>query len=365
MKKIIVFGIENFGQNYSAAESRLGSFQTLNSVIGLDTIFSTITNRSNYLPLNDHLKIIQHKGRIIGYLKELKWLFRLNQKNKIHHFQIYNNHLLFVLWYRIIAFLLHKKIILHYVELRSSWQHKTLYQYINGELFDRYVGTIADGAVCISNIICNNFSKSTKPYVKIPPLVNQSTLEDIPNVQKVKQIVYIGSIGHFKSIENIISAFSQSNVSENYKLIMIISGDPVAINLLKQTSPKGCEIFSKLTTSELLLLCAKSQFGLIPLENTVRDAARFPNKISEYCLTSTTIITTPIGDLKQIFKEDENAIFVKSNEREDLVKVLDKISNISQEELENLRLNTFKTYKNYFSVNAHAESYLAFLKFIG
>ena len=74
-----------------------------------------------------------------------------------------------------------------------------------------------------------------------------------------------------------------------------------------QESHPDVIIKSDLPYNELIQHYKGASALLIPLRNTIRDIARFPNKVCEYCASESVVITTGYGEMVYLFKDGQNA----------------------------------------------------------
>src|SRR5690606_14287814 len=81
---------------------------------------------------------------------------------------------------------------------------------------------------------------------------------------------------------------------------------------INASSKKPCiKVFSKLPYSELVALYLNAKAVLIPLRNNLQDIARFPHKTGEYCASGRPIVATNIGEFKNYFTDEVNALLAE------------------------------------------------------
>ena len=84
-------------------------------------------------------------------------------------------------------------------------------------------------------------------------------------------------------------------------------------NLIASSHKKDLiRTYSGLEYAELIDLYMSARGLLIPIQPSVRDAARFPHKIGEYTAAASPIITTAFGEVNNCFEDRKNALIAQS-----------------------------------------------------
>jgi glycosyltransferase involved in cell wall biosynthesis len=102
------------------------------------------------------------------------------------------------------------------------------------------------------------------------------------------------------------------------KLVLVSSNgrksDFERLNNKINASPKKKLIVLKrdLPYDELVSLYQNSLALLIPIRPITEDTARFPHKLGEYTASKSLIITTNFGEVRNYFKDLENALISKN-----------------------------------------------------
>ena len=106
--------------------------------------------------------------------------------------------------------------------------------------------------------------------------------------------------------------------------------------------------------------------NLYKLDNSLRDREIFsktvPAKLQSYMALQKPIIAVLKGDGAEIIK-DSNSGFVEENYNyNNLAKMIQKISNMSEEELDNLGKNGRSYYDNHFSIEKRKQQLYNLIK---
>jgi len=255
----------------------------------------------------------------LGRINEFFLIFKLGFKKEIDVMVFYpEGDFLELIFYRFFSKLFGFPLISHYVEFRSSFEHRQKgWPRINDLLFDKYFMYFIDGAIPISEFLINQIrlKKERLPFLKVPPLVDFKLFLNGTENKDEKYFLYVGSTSYYNAIKTILDSFDLISNKEFY-LFLIIHGP--GINKIKdrlKVHPKNklIKIFSGLAYEELVAYYKNAQALLIPLSDTLKDKARFPQKISEYVASKNPIITTNIGEMGYYFEDGINALIAKDD----------------------------------------------------
>ncbi len=285
-----------------------------------------------------------------SFFIELFALLSLNRKKRINALYVYSGHYTDFLLYRIVSRLVGAKVVYDYVEYKSILETKSLYAKINNKLVDFKGAKLWDGVLPISEFLKEKALEVNPNLIcqKVTPLCDFCLYEMINKgtAPTEKYILYCGSIGYQDVAELIADAYSKSRLSENYKLIMVLSGNKNAISSFSNIYP-NVSVVSALPYNDLIAYYKKAEALLIPLRNNIRDTARFPNKICEYLAARGIIITTNVGEIPYYFKDGVNAIVAESYGIKELVKVFDNLA-WGEYNLDMMHKNAYETGLKYF-----------------
>jgi glycosyltransferase involved in cell wall biosynthesis len=335
--------------------------------------YKKVNNKMDSL-LNKNVKIINLFGfkklqkiysrvlfAFISYPVEFVYLLKLNHKVNIDILHVYSGHFVDYVFYFILSKTISSKICMQFVEFDFSPTQKGYYK-INGYLIDYKWHIFFNGFISISNYISNHIKNLSpvKPILKIPPICDFEYISSIEKMNKQTNpyLLYCGTAGYINVIETIIKCFElfmKDNLDLNISLILVINGD---INKFKPLikNNKKILIYQNVDFIELIQLYKDAAVLFIPLQSTIREIARFPNKICEYTASKGLILTTNIGEIPFYFKDKESAIIANDFSVESLVEQLDWIFK-NQEKLSSIRDNAYKIgYANF-----HIGNYIEYL----
>ena len=179
---------------------------------------------------------------------------------------------------------------------------------------------------------------------------------NIPNSSKI--ICYLGSIGGFYLMEQMISFFSKlkKKYPEYYFLIITnhIKQANCEIHKIKEKDILDNIIVKSLDYEEVPLFLSKINLSLFFLKESPARIGTFPIKFPEFLALGVPVIcNSNIGDMDLYFKNNGigKCIDIKNNKNID--KIIDDIKNI-----ENLPKNYIKNYANKkFSINLASTLY--------
>lgn len=289
---------------------------------------------------------------IIAIIKEIQFIRNLRKDySKVVLLASYTNFFIY-LFYSIICHLLKAKLILNIMEWHiAQFKYSSLIQKLNPYLFDNIAFRISDGAIVISSYLVKELSKQNKnkKILRIPVLSDIKKIDSIkggPNICD-KYFAYCANIGYIEIINLIIEAFEifiQQSLNEDYKLFLVLNGDPIEIGNVKNSIAempygKRISVFSLLEYSKLIQLYKKADILLLPLRDTEQDKARYPHKIGDYTICGRPIISNKIGEIGNEFEHKNDIIFSDSFDAHSLAKSM-------------LTLVNDKDLKNRIGVNA-------------
>ncbi len=306
----------------------------------------------------------------LGRINEFFLLVKRGFKKEIDVMFFYpEGDFLELIFYRFFSKLFGFPLISHYVEYRSSFENRKKGRLrINDALFDKYFMYFIDGAIPISEFLIDQIKTKKKklPILKIPPLVDFKLFSKNKTNNTTKYFLYVGSTSYYKAIETILASFELIENNEYY-LYLVIHGsgmEKLRDTLKKHPKNNLIKIYSGLEYSELVQYYNNAQALLIPLSNTIKDKARFPQKISEYLASKKPIITTDFGEIAYYFQDNINALVAKTDSASELSLKMKYIIN-NPKEAEIIGLNGYKTGLKSFDSNAYNESLKEFvMKFI-
>ena len=187
---------------------------------------------------------------------------------------------------------------------------------IDGYLYDNYSFKLVDKMICISDYLMDiaRTKYPCKPLIKIPVITDYSEFK-AGKKSKDDYFLFCGGAVYFEVINFVIDSFDQLQDNSHF-LYIVSSGRAENMEKIRKRigiSPKSkrIKLFSGLKRRFLLNLYSGSKALLIPLRNTPQDLARFPHKIGEYCASGKAIISTNMGEVKNYFSNNVNALLAE------------------------------------------------------
>lgn len=264
--------------------------------------------------------------KLKGIVNEFFYLRKLKKENNLGAGIISCHHFGQTLLYRIYGWVLGFPVVLNYVEWASKMQHrKGLKDQINDYFFDNWLVKKMDGAFPISEVLINNFKKiaPNKPQFKIPILCDFEEF-NIPRVKtEHPYFLYCGALSYREVVSFILEAYDQLPSEPRMDLYLIVGGGEekdlakLKSDIQKLKHKNQIKIFRNIPREDIPKHFKAASALLIPLRDTIQDAARFPHKIGEYVATGNPMIATNYGEVKHYFKDGENALI--ANEYDSIV----------------------------------------------
>ena len=341
------------------------NIKKVSSFQGIDYIYTSPT-----IYRNDRF-IKRNFEKILGLRNEYLYIFR-NRKS-IAFLSFYDESFISLLYYKIICLCFDIKLLVHYVEFRSSIKERQKFlTLINDKLFDNNLAKIADAVIVISDFLQNHLKAINVklPILKVPSITDYSIFEQDNikfRITNNSYFLYCASAEYYDIFIFIIESFEKFKILSNndFELVLILGGDESKIERVIQRikkSPNQNSIIlkSNLAFSELVDTYKGAWSLLIPLDNTVQDIARFPHKISEYCASKSPIITTNIGEVQTYFIDEFNAFVASDFSIENFALKILEASN-SSEIAKKIGYKGYETGVENFSYTAYSEKIIKFL----
>ncbi len=303
-------------------------YKTVNRSDGIPFLF---TSYKPYRPASFFLRNI---NKFTGVAGEAFLLF--TKRKKLHTAILYTSSFSELVYYRLISKLLGFKIIIQYVELRSSIPERNNFgNRLNDKLFDQYFYLFCDGVIAISDFLADHVTAKSRnlPTIKLPAICDFNQFSNVQPHFSSPYLMYCGNIIYIEVIEFIIDIFVELKARNKYEgnLILVISGtDENNWKLLKTKITRldcgNCIIIkTNIPYSDLLSLYKGADILMIPMRDTLQDNARFPHKIGEYSASQRPILSSNSGELKIYFKDGISAILANDYSLTSYVKKLVEI----------------------------------------
>ena len=284
------------------------------------------------------------------------FLIRLNRRKHIDIFHLYSDRYVDFLFYHILSRLFGAKLVYQYVEYNSCLPSNRFFQRLNYKWTDSKGPKYWDGVIAISSFL-ETQATTVNPKltaIRIPPLCDFELFETIGNAPSLIQgayFLYCGSIKYTEAIDLITSSYRNSRCKQDYKMVMVLAGGKEAVSKYANENP-DIEVRTDLSYDSLVCYYKNASFLLIPLQDSVRDIARFPNKVCEYIASKGIMISTKIGDINNMFVDGQSAILASSFDTDSFTKVFDSIEDKKYDE-EKIRENAYEVGKKQFDITSY------------
>ena len=320
------------------------------------------SNLDDNIDYRDIIRPRKTKGIITSFLYILSviiepfYLFRLSRERHIDVFHLYSDRFVDFVFYHILARLFGAKLVYQYVEYNSCLPSNSIFQRLNYDWTDSKGPKYWDGVIAISSFL-EAQATTVNPKltaIRIPPLCDFELFETIGNAPSLitgPYFLYCGSIKYIEAIDLIASSYRNSRCKQDYKMVMVLAGGKEAVNQFAKDNP-DIEVRTDLSYDSLVCYYKNASFLLIPLQDTVRDIARFPNKVCEYIASHGIMVSTKVGDINNMFVDGESAILASSFDTDSFIKAFDLIEDKKYDE-DKVRHNAYEVGKKQFDISSY------------
>ncbi len=258
--------------------------------------------------------------KIKGSYREFQYLRKIKKEGKLDAAIVSCYGFVHVLLYKLYASLLGFPIVYNYVEMARVLNTRNgFFTKVNDYLFEKLLIPAMDGAFPISEVLIKQFEKIApgKKWLKIP-IIGEFDKFDIEATKPQRDyFAYCGALAYQQVIEFTLKAYDQLPKDNPVDIHLILGGgtDDDYNKLLNfiRTLNKGdqVKVFRNVRHSEIPKHYKPAKALLIPLRDTLQDAARFPHKIAEYVASGNPMISTNFGEVAHYFKDGENALIAE------------------------------------------------------
>lgn len=323
-------GQSSYPRTDSATANRYRALAEMTANLGYEVVF---VNRHPVLQVDEQqppqpqFKIINVSGEYKerGWIKrqlvrlafsprEFFGIIKLARSGSIAFINVYSEFAFDIVFYYLIAKLVRAECVLHVVEYRSRIAYRSPILRLNDLVFEALAPRIFTKFVAISTLIQRSIlSKNPGANVTvIPPVCNFDEIAKTPKVNHPHPyFLYCASLSYEDVAWFVIEAFLKVGAPK-VDLVLVLNGK------LSERVRAACEkhdsikLFSKLDYKILIGMYKGAHALLIPLRNIAQDAARYPQKISEYLATGRPIISCRVGEVGRHFTHGVDALLTKS-----------------------------------------------------
>ncbi len=261
--------------------------------------------------------IVRNWQKIVGAFREWAYLKKLKQEGKVDVGIVSCYSFTQVLLYRIYSKLLGFPIAYNYGEWASAIEHRRgLRNRINDYFYDKWLVPSMDAALPISEVLIENFETVApgKPTFKIPILADFDKFGVTPKTPERPYFAYCGALDYRELIDFTLTAFDNLTDKPEVEIHMALGGgsqadyDDLMDFIIKMKKGDRVKIFRNVPHYKIPDLYAPAIGLLIPMRDTLQDAARFPHKIGEYVASGNPMISSNFGEVTYYFKDEENGL---------------------------------------------------------
>lgn len=298
----------------------------------------------------------------VALLLEPLRLFKINHQKHIDVLFVNSGHFIDVFLYRIIATIIGAKIVYQYCEFRAAFGSSNPYHRVNGILLARFGAKLWDGAICITSFLeeqCKNVNPGIRT-IKMYPICNYSEFDIIePYVPDYSYVMFCGSVEYAEVVKLIIDAYRKSRIKNRCKLLLVLRGNKSIINRVRDDNPDFI-VESDLAYNDLIARYKGATALLIPIQDSIRDIARFPNKICEYCAAKSAVVTTNNGEVKSLFVDGVNAFVADAFSVSSYSDALDRLAD--SDCIAEIANSSYELGLNRFNIDSYCEEMSAFIE---
>lgn len=207
----------------------------------------------------------------------------------------------------------------------TSFLQKNITRY--DDLFEVLLTKKYDGVIAITNYLKNTLRNATV-YDNTIVLYGGAETSNLisSDIKKARSIlglqqdnITIGMINICVEDEedNTIFWKAFSELTQEYdRLMLLVTGkrDYVSDQFLPKITFEDRIIYPGwVSRQDYALYLSSCDFFVLPLRNTFRNAARWPNKISDYFSIKRPVLTNPVGDLEHLFEKYQLGVLCNTN----------------------------------------------------
>lgn len=245
--------------------------------------------------------------------------------------------------------------------------------YLNIELAMRRLIAKSNNVICISSYLCRYFKSKGCNTILIPPTLPLEYIEFITRKSLTNNInlVYAGSPGRKENLKVVIEAVQIiNNMKQTRKFCLHLAG--INNDFLLRIFTKGqisqlfnnntIKVYGHLTYEDSLELVKKSDFSTVIRPSSRSNNAGFSTKIVESLSVGTPVITTLTSDISKYIHNEGNGFICKDTSKDEIVKTLLKISQLSDSKYSSLRFNARRTAESNFDALGYSKQIDDFLQ---
>lgn len=229
----------------------------------------------------------------------------------------------------------------------------------------------ASNIITISKYLERHYQKQKCNTVTIPPLFDIPTQD-----QDIIRYAHNGCVASVRLV------FAGSLEKKDYILILLqailhINSDTIQIAIdvigpskeeirnmlgLDHLEKYGIFLYGRLPNEETVHIVKQADFSVLFRENRRYAKAGVSTKFSESMCVGVPSICTKVGGTDSYVEDGINGFLISENSMDDICSIFNKILNMSDDEILNMKRNALKTAKNIFNLSAYTDDIEYFLK---
>jgi glycosyltransferase involved in cell wall biosynthesis len=221
------------------------------------------------------------------------------------------------------AKLAHVPLLAIVVEWRLAFPNQTRFQTINDKLFCRAMKTL-DGAIVLSRFLEDRVTPllaKNAPCLQIPIFAEPEPWVGTKPAQRNKPyLVFCADLtGYYEDAVSVLRSVSRLGPRE-LELVFVGSATPDVERKLRQEARALADGTSLTLSTDYLpaealrALYSGASALLAPLPNNDRSRARFPNKVGEYLLSGTPVVSHDVGEVGHWLRDGDSAFLANPND---------------------------------------------------
>jgi len=248
------------------------------------------------------------------------------------------------------------------VTLKNWWRFPNIiFEKIQLKFVDKYF----DGIIVLSDFLYKlsiDYGVNSNKLIVIPHFIELINSNSVNN-KAIKKftIGYCGSISLDNGIDDLLKSFYYiSNFYPDTFNLLIIGSFPRHLKYLEPNNP-NIRVTGYLEKNQVFSALNSCSILINPRRYSILSESGFPTKLGEYFTTGIPVITTSVGVINSLFK-DESCVFKVEADSPWLLsqKIIDVFNNY--EFAKQVGFNGYKWAENNLDYNLNARKLLNFLK---
>ena len=264
------------------------------------------------------------------------------------------------------------KLVIETTEWRNPKDYRGIIpRVINTEkdLQKKYIDKKVGNVIAISKYLYQHYLEQNCNTILLPPIFPEADkkkklIRENSDNRKVLKIVYAGALASKDYIDTLLHAIIRLNTDEVRVVIDIIGPDKMQVQKLvgnDELEKYGIYCHGRLSHDKTLSIVEKADLSVLLRMNKRYAKAGVSTKFCEAMKLGVPSICTQVQGTDIFVDNMKNGILVKDNSVETLVKTLEKIINMDQRSLLEIKQNAYEFAKKEFSIDKYVESMREFL----